>query len=65
MMIFDYIRKKSILCMLVIAFAFILCGNTKNTSAQRVFNDEAGFIILKMWQMEHITLQLTMEQICR
>ena len=43
MMIFDYIRKKSILCMLVIAFAFILCGNTKNTSAQSVFNDEAGF----------------------
>lgn len=29
--------------MLVIAFAFILCGNTKNTSAQSVFNDEAGF----------------------
>lgn len=43
MMIFGYIRKKSILCMLVIAVAFILCGNTKNTSAQSVFNDEAGF----------------------
>ena len=43
MMIFDYIRKKSILCMLVIVFVFVLCGNTKNTSAQSVFNDESGF----------------------